>query len=45
VARRRLIQGPTGWLKAEHPDYQALELKEGLDYVLLDVIRHQIHSV
>ena len=45
IIRRLVIKGTSGWLKAENPDYPVIELKEGLDYKLLGVVRHQAHSV
>ena len=45
IIRRLVIKGNSGWLKAESPDYASIELKEGLDYAILGVVRHQVHSV
>ena len=45
IVRRLIIKGNSGWLKAESPDYASIELKEGLDYQIFGVIRHQVHSV
>ena len=45
IIRRLVIKGKTGWLEAENSDYPVIELKEGLDYAILGVVRHQVHSV
>ncbi len=43
--RRLVIRGHQGWLQPENAAYATIELKEGLDYRLLGVVRHQIHGV
>jgi hypothetical protein len=42
MVRRLIIKGKTSWLKAKCPDYPVIELKEGLDYAILGVVRHQV---
>lgn len=39
---RLMIQGKTGRLVADNPHYPAIELKEGLDYRILGVVRYRI---
>jgi DNA polymerase V len=45
IIRRLMIRDRQGWLKPENPAYATIELKEGLDYRILGVVRHQIHTV
>jgi len=45
IIRRLMTRGRQGWLKPENPAYATIELKEGLDYRILGVVRHQIHTV
>ena len=42
LVRRMVIHGKTGRLVADNPDYPAIELKEGLDYRILGVVRYRI---
>ena len=45
IIRRLMMRGHRGWLKPENPAYATIELKEGIDYRILGVVRHQIHTV
>jgi DNA polymerase V len=45
LLRRLIVQGRTGWLTAADPAYPPLALREGLDYQILGVVKHRIHSV
>ena len=45
LVRRLEVTGKTGRLIADHPDYPAIELKEGLDYRILGVVRHRIGAL
>ena len=45
IVRRVVVNGQVGWLKAENPNYPSIELKEGLDYAILALVRHQVHNV
>ena len=42
MVRRMVINGKTGQLVADNPDYPAIELKEGLDYRILGEVRYRI---
>ena len=42
LVRRLEVKGKTGRLVADHPDFPAIELKEGLDYRILGVVRYRI---
>jgi DNA polymerase V len=44
LVRRLEVNGKKGWLIADHPDFPAIELKEGLDYRILGVVRHRIRA-
>jgi DNA polymerase V len=45
LVRRLEVNSKKGWLIADNPDFPAIELKEGLDYRILGVVRHRIHAV
>lgn len=45
LLRRLIVQGRTGWLTAADPAYPPIALREGLDYQILGVVKHRIHSV
>ena len=45
LVRRLVTNGKTGRLVADNPDYPAIELKEGLDYRILGVVRYRIGEV
>ena len=42
LVRRLLTNGKTGRLVADNPDFPAIDLKEGLDYRILGVVRYRI---
>lgn len=42
LVRRLVTNGKTGRLVADNPDYPAIALKEGLDYLILGVVRYRI---
>jgi DNA polymerase V len=44
MIRRLVIRGRSGWLFPANPDYRPIELKEGLEYHILGVVLHRIHS-
>lgn len=44
LIRRLAIRGRSGWLFPSNPDCRPIELKEGLDYHILGVVLHRIHS-
>ena len=45
IVRRLVVRGCQGWLQPENAAYPTIELREGLDYQILGVVRHQIHTV
>jgi DNA polymerase V len=45
LARRLVFRGAAGWLVPANPNYPAIALKDGLEYAILGVGRHQIHRV
>lgn len=45
LARRLVLRGASGWLMPANPNYPAIALKDGLEYAILGVVRHQIHRV
>jgi DNA polymerase V len=45
LVRRLEVTGKTGRLVADNPDFPTIQLKEGLDYRILGVVRHRIHAV
>ena len=42
LVRRLVTNGKIGRLLADNPEYPAIELKEGLDYRILGVVRYRI---
>lgn len=44
IVRRLVVLGRKGRLVADNPGFSAIELKEGLDYRILGVVRYRIHS-
>jgi SOS-response transcriptional repressor LexA len=42
--RRLIISGRAGWLFPANPGYWPIELKEGLEYLILGVVLHRNHS-
>jgi DNA polymerase V len=44
IVRRLVVLGQTGKLVAGNPGFPAIELKEGLEYRILGVVRYRIHS-
>ncbi len=44
LLRRLVIRGRSGWLFPSNADYRPIELKEVLDYYILGVVLHRIHS-
>ena len=42
LVRRLVIHGKTASLVVDNPDYPAIELKQGLDYRILGVVRYRI---
>ena len=44
LLRRLVVKGKAGWLVAASPDYPPIELKEGLEYQILGIVLHRIHS-
>ena len=42
LVRRLMTNGKIGRLVADNPDYPAIELKQGLDYRILGVVRYRI---
>ena len=44
IVRRLVVLGRKGRLVADNPCFAAIELKEGLDYRILGVVRYRIHS-
>ena len=42
LVRRMVINGKTGQLVADNPDYPAIELKQGFDYRILGLVRYRI---
>ena len=45
LVRRLEVNGKKGRLIADHPDFPAIELKQGLDYRILGVVRYRIGEV
>lgn len=45
LVRRLVVRSKRGWLYAVNPDYRAIELKEGLDYQIIGVVRWRVHTV
>jgi len=45
MVRRLVVRGQRGWLHAVHPDHLNIELKEGLDYRIMGVVRWRVHAV
>ena len=45
LLRRLVVKDPTGWLYPANPDYRPIELKDGLEYQILGVVRYRVHSV
>ena len=44
MIRRLIVRGKSGLLFPANPDYRPIELKEGLEYNILGVVLHRIHS-
>jgi len=45
LLRRLVVKDHTGWLYPANPDYRPIELKDGLEYQILGVVRYRVHSV
>ena len=45
TVKRLAINGAEVWLKPENPDYQPLQIQDGMDFHIWGVVAHVIHSL
>jgi DNA polymerase V len=45
TVKRLLMDGNEVWLMPENPDYQAIQIKEGVDLHIWGVVAHVIHTL
>lgn len=45
LVRQFVMRSQRGWLYAVNPDYRVIELKEGLDYQIMGVVRWRVCAV